>query len=68
MLTLNPPRPFPPHPSPHHTPQARDAERAQVDAERLASERRFYAELQGQETDMRSGGQKGMHPHRKKKK
>jgi nucleolar protein 14 len=39
-----------------------------VDAERLASERRFYAELQGQEADMRSGGQKGMHPHRKKKK
>lgn len=46
----------------------RDAERASVDAERLASERGFYAELQRQEADMRSGGQGGMNPHLRKKK
>ena len=47
--------------------QARDASRAEVDAERLANERKFYAELQGQEADFKSGGQGGMNPHRKKK-
>eukprot|EP00877_Chromochloris_zofingiensis_P005493 jgi/Chrzof1/14945/Cz09g21210.t1 len=46
----------------------RDTERAQVDTERLASERKFYAELQFQEADAKSGGQRGMNPHRKNKK
>lgn len=39
-----------------------------MDAERMASERAFYAELQRQEADMKSGGQGGMNPHLKKKK
>jgi hypothetical protein len=64
-------RAHPARPSPfqplHPAPQERDAERAQVDAERLASERRFYAELDAQEADFRSGGQHGMHKGRKKK-
>jgi nucleolar protein 14 len=47
--------------------QERDAEKARVDAERLASERSFYAELQRQEADAKSGGQRGMNPHKKKK-
>ncbi|KAG2492669.1 hypothetical protein HYH03_009084 [Edaphochlamys debaryana] len=46
----------------------RDAERQVVDAERLASERSFYSELQRQEADMRSGGQGGMNPHLRGKK
>ncbi|WIA18434.1 hypothetical protein OEZ85_009894 [Tetradesmus obliquus] len=46
----------------------RDAEKGRVDAERLASERAFYSELQVQEADAKSGGQKGLNPHRKKKK
>jgi nucleolar protein 14 len=46
---------------------ARDADKAAVDAERLASERRFYAELQAQEADFKSGGQRGMHKGKKKK-
>ncbi len=46
----------------------RDRERSAVDAERMASERAFYAELQRQEADMKSGGQGGMNPHLKKKK
>lgn len=29
---------------------------------------RFYSELQAQEADMRSGGQRGMNPHLKNKK
>jgi nucleolar protein 14 len=37
-----------------------------VDSERLASERRFYSELQAQEADFKQGGQKGMHKGRKK--
>lgn len=48
--------------------QERDAEKGRVDAERLASERAFYSELQVQEADAKSGGQKGLNPHRKKKK
>ncbi|KXZ52129.1 hypothetical protein GPECTOR_10g758 [Gonium pectorale] len=48
--------------------EERDAATAAVDAERMASERHFYAELQRQEADMRSGGQAGMNPHLKKKK
>jgi nucleolar protein 14 len=36
-----------------------------VDAERLASERKFYSELQSFEAEMKSGGQKGMNPHKK---
>jgi nucleolar protein 14 len=48
--------------------QERDAEKARVDAERLASERAFYSELQVQEADAKSGGQRGMNQHRKKKK
>jgi nucleolar protein 14 len=48
--------------------QERDAEKARVDAERLASERAFYSELQDQEADAKSGGQRGLNPHRKKKK
>lgn len=47
--------------------EARDRERAQVDAERLDSERRFYSELQKQEADLKSGGQGGLNPHLKKK-
>ena len=46
----------------------RDADKAQVQRERLESERRFYSELQAFEGDMRSGGQGGMNQHRKKKK
>lgn len=46
--------------------QERDAEKTRVDAERLASERAFYHELQVQEADAKSGGQKGMNPHKKK--
>ncbi len=45
---------------------ARDTERAVVDAERAASQRRFYSELQRQEADLKSGGQGGMNPHLKK--
>ena len=45
----------------------RDKDKAQVDSERLASERRFYAELQGQEADMKSGGQGGMYKGKRKK-
>ncbi len=45
----------------------RDREKAQVDAERLDNQKRFYSELQMQEADMRSGGQKGLNPHLKKK-
>jgi nucleolar protein 14 len=48
--------------------QERDAEKAHVDAERLASERAFYSELQRFEADAKSGGQGGMHPHKKKRK
>jgi hypothetical protein len=48
--------------------QERDAEKGRVDAERLASERAFYSELQVQEADAKSGGQRGMNQHRKKKK
>lgn len=48
--------------------QERDAEKSQVDAERLASERAFYSELQAQEADAKSGGQRGMNPHKRKKK
>lgn len=48
--------------------EQRDRERSAVDAERMASERAFYAELQRQEADMKSGGQGGMNPHLKKKK
>lgn len=40
----------------------------QVDAERMENQRRFYSELQSFESDMRSGGQRGMNPHLKKKK
>lgn len=47
--------------------QERDAEKSRVDSERLASERSFYSELQRQEADAKSGGQRGMNPHRKKK-
>ena len=39
----------------------------QVDTERLQSERKFYGELQQMEGDFRSGGQRGMNPHKKKK-
>lgn len=46
----------------------RDADKAQVQRERLESEKRFYSELQAFEGDMRSGGQGGMNKHRKKKK
>ncbi len=46
---------------------ARDTERAAVDAERLAAEKGFYAELQRQAADLRSGGQGGMNPHLKGK-
>lgn len=46
--------------------QERDAEKARIDSERLASEKAFYNELQVQEADAKSGGQKGMNPHRKK--
>lgn len=46
--------------------QERDSEKARVDAERLASEKAFYHELQVQEADAKSGGQKGMNPHKKK--
>jgi nucleolar protein 14 len=46
----------------------RDRERAVVDAERMASQRAFYSELQAFEGDMRSGGQAGMNPHLKKAK
>ncbi|CAD7704342.1 unnamed protein product [Ostreobium quekettii] len=45
----------------------RDRERAEVDGERLESERRFYRELEGLEADFRSGGQAGMNPHLAKK-
>lgn len=45
----------------------RDAERAVVDAERLDSQKRFYAELEGLDKDLRSGGQGGMNPHLKKR-
>lgn len=48
--------------------QERDAEKARVDAERLASERAFYSELQVQEADAKSGGQRGMNPHKKRRK
>ncbi len=47
--------------------EQRDRERAQVDKERMASQKSFYAELQRQESDMKSGGQGGMNPHLKKK-
>jgi hypothetical protein len=47
--------------------QERDAEKSRVNAERLASERSFYSELQRQEADSKSGGQRGMNPHKKKK-
>ena len=47
--------------------EVRDKDKAQVDSERLASERRFYAELQGQEADMKSGGQGGMYKGKRKK-
>lgn len=46
----------------------RDRERGVVDAERLANEKQFYAELQGLDKDLRSGGQGGMNPHLKKSK
>lgn len=46
----------------------RDTERAKVDAERMANQKRFYSELQAFESDMRSGGQGGLNPHLKKKK
>eukprot|EP00879_Flechtneria_rotunda_P020444 GHRR01021509.1.p1 GENE.GHRR01021509.1~~GHRR01021509.1.p1 ORF type:complete len:435 (+),score=172.73 GHRR01021509.1:746-2050(+) len=45
----------------------RDADKARVDAERLTSERAFYSELQMQEADAKSGGQRGMNPHKRKK-
>ena len=46
----------------------RDRQKGRVDAERLQSQRQFYAELQAQAADLKSGGQKGMNPHLKKKK
>lgn len=57
LLLFPPPHPF----------QERDAEKSRVNAERLASERSFYSELQRQEADSKSGGQRGMNPHKKKK-
>ena len=44
----------------------RDRERAQVDAERMDSQRRFYSELQTQAADLNSGGQGGINVHLKK--
>ena len=46
--------------------EQRDKERGVVDAERMDSQRRFYSELQQQEADMKSGGQRGLNPHLKK--
>ncbi len=59
-----------PHPtshlaSPHLNPTTSPP--SQVDKERMASQKAFYAELQRQESDMKSGGQAGMNPHLKKK-
>jgi hypothetical protein len=45
---------------------ARDRERALVDAERTESQRRFYSELQAQAADLNSGGQGGINIHLKK--
>jgi hypothetical protein len=55
------------HNATHANTQERDREKARVDAERLASERSFYSELQRQEADAKSGGQGGMNPHKKKR-
>lgn len=46
----------------------REAEKSVVDGERLDSQRKFYAELQNQQSDLRSGGQGGMNPHLQNKK
>lgn len=46
---------------------ARDRERSVVDAERMDSQKRFYAELQAQQADLNSGGQGGLNSHLKKK-
>eukprot|EP00798_Chlamydomonas_sp_ICE-L_P032118 gene32118-16637_t len=46
----------------------RDKERAVVDGERMDNQKRFYAELQAQAADIKSGGQAGMNPHLKNKK
>lgn len=48
--------------------RVRQSEKNKVDKERLESEKRFYKELNAFEQDMKSGGQKGMNPHLKKKK
>lgn len=45
----------------------RDKEKAQVDAERMESQRKFYSELQQQAADLASGGQRGMAKKKRRK-
>ncbi|GAX76160.1 hypothetical protein CEUSTIGMA_g3604.t1 [Chlamydomonas eustigma] len=46
--------------------EERDRERANVDAERMESQRKFYSELEVQAADFNSGGQGGMNAHIKR--
>ncbi len=48
--------------------EERDRERGQVDAERMESQKKFYSELEAQQADLNSGGQKGLNGHLKKRK
>lgn len=47
--------------------EERDRERAQVDVERMDSQKKFYSELQAQAADFSSGGQGGMMKKKRRK-